>query len=34
MTAVAEGKTGVATWDAGPHNPADFGADKWSMERW
>jgi hypothetical protein len=34
MAAVAKGNTGVPTWDAVPHNPADFTDEKWSFERW
>jgi hypothetical protein len=33
MAAVAEGNTGVDTWDAG-RREGDFAADHWSMERW
>ena len=34
MAAVAGGNTGVAAWDAGAHEAADFAKDKWSLERW
>lgn len=34
MTAVAEGKTGVASWDAEPHNVPDFAPNQWSAESW
>lgn len=34
MSAVAEGNTGVDTWDAATHNPADFATEKWSAESW
>ena len=34
MTAVADGNTGVASWDACRHPATDFTPDKWSVERW
>ena len=34
MEAVGSGKTGVEAWDSAHHIVADFGKDKWSLERW
>lgn len=34
MTAVAVGNTGDDAWDTTAHEPADFAAEKWSIEGW
>jgi hypothetical protein len=34
MAAVGQGLTGVAAWDALPHDATEFEAKKWSFERY
>jgi hypothetical protein len=34
MAAVGAGNTGVASWDARPHDQGDFTDNKWSREGW
>lgn len=34
MSAVANGTTGVDSWDAEKHDPKEFVAGKWTAEGW